>query len=198
MHRPTLAFRQVGHLGTKCGVRTHSTGYRDPRDTQGAAGFVQFSKKDVDDALLERCAEVRQFPFHECRVLGEALTNDAVERGLDPTETHVEAIYSGRWKAEAIWIPGTCMRIDQGPSGIGQAKDLRALVEGLPSGVVHGGAHHLHVQLPPDQNDQRMPAAHGQVEKGERRRHMVPFVADEMGKDMGLHVVNPEQGIPRP
>lgn len=147
-------------------------------------------QEHVDDVGLYACAQIRQMLVNKIRVAPDFLVQEIADRGFESRKTEIQTGHLRLFEAEAFGIAFAGKAVDLGTTRIGQSEHFGAFVEGLSSGIVQGLAKHFHVPGAGDPNELGMPAADGQAEEGEGGKGRL----DEMGQDVGLHVVHPNQG----
>ena len=143
---------------------------------------------DLDHALLKRCAEVAHVGFAQRRDLVRFHAQRRLESGKG--KIRVRPPEHRPRQGEARGVAGQRLALDLRPAGVGQAKELRDLVEGFADRVVDGGAK-PHIVADPEHRDDLGVAAGGEEETiGKRRR-----VGEPRGQRMRLEMVDRDQRL---
>ena len=139
--------------GTHATVGRYASTDGDGLDARGLDSLAEFVHQDFDDGALQRGGQVGLVLLDEVGILLKGIAQGVEERRLQAAEAVVIAIDMRFGKLEGLVVALGCQAVDDGATGIRQAHDLGALVEGLARGIVDGLSQHLHVTRTIDLDD---------------------------------------------
>ena len=202
--RRKLELRQVGvpaalaafrlYARAQAAVRGHAAADRHLLDPGLLRRLDQFVQQDVDQRLLERCAEVLLVLLQEVRIFRHLVPDEIEQRSLHAAETVIQSFNVRLRELEARRISLLCKPVDNRTAGITQAQHLGTFVERLPHRVVDGLSEDLEMQGVVHPHDLGVAAADQQAEVREGGLpDRLAFLPDECGQQMSLKMVYHDQ-----